>query len=409
MQPEPDSDARLLRWWAERRDRVLPAVIAVMAVAAAVWLAYEFWRLLFQPPPMGAIDLRHRHTALHGWFARELVYTRPSVLDPPATHVLLWPLLGWNDLAAARWVWALTSAAALAWTSALTVRYTRAASGPEQAMAALLPLSAYAFGATIGNGQLGVLLLPLLIAGCVRLRATQHTWRQDLLTAALLLGALVKPNLSVPFAWIVLFVSRSLRPPLIAAAAYAVLTAIGAAFQPADPATLLRQTLANASAIGARAVPGNVANLHVWLGLFGLEALAFPIWALAIGALGAWVYRHRQADVWLLLGVTAYATLLVTYHRWYDDVLLLLPTIALFRIARTSEDTTSSAAAGVLLALTIASTLAPGGLFLFPAPLNVIYVAAQVLIWVAGLGFLAVQASTAREGAVTRARPAAQA
>jgi hypothetical protein len=38
--------------------------------------------------------------------------------------------------------------------------------------------------------------------------------------------------------------------------------------------------------------------------------------------------------LWLLLGVTALVARFWTYHRWYDDLLILLPMIALFRIAQ---------------------------------------------------------------------------
>lgn len=400
-----DPDARLLHWWAQRRDRFLSAAIALMIVAAAVWLAYEFWRLLFQAPPMGAIDLRHRYNAQLGWFRGELVYTRPTVLDPPATHLLLWPLLVCVDFSAARLLWAVLSAAALAWTSMLTVRWSGAESARERTLAALLPLSTYPFGATIGNGQLGVFVLPLLIAAAVRLRSTGVAWGRDLLVAALLLGALVKPNLSAPFCWVVLFASRSLRPAWIAGAAYVALTLVSASFQPADLPTILLQSLANASEVGTKAVPGNVANLHVWLGSLGLEELAFPASLLVMIALGVWVWRNRDADLWILLGATGYTALFATYHRWYDELLLLLPIVALFRIAKSSADPATAANAGVLLVFMVASTLAPGGLFLFPPPLNLLYVAGQVLIWATGLVFLLRHASAAPRRSA--ARPAA--
>ena len=44
--------------------------------------------------------------------------------------------------------------------------------------------------------------------------------------------------------------------------------------------------------------------------------------------------------------------------------------------------------AGSLLAAMLVSTLAPGGLYLLPAPWNEVYVVAQVVVWLAGCVFL---------------------
>ena len=49
----------------------------------------------------------------------------------------------------------------------------------EQAFVALLPCSMYATGATFGNGQLVVLLLPLLIGSLLLLDRTEPSWRSD--------------------------------------------------------------------------------------------------------------------------------------------------------------------------------------------------------------------------------------
>ena len=84
--------------------------------------------------------------------------------------------------------------------------------------------------------------------------------------------------------------------------------------------------------------------------------------------LGFWIYRHRDADLWVLLGVAAIVACFWTYHRSYDDV-LLLPMVALFLMAKGG-----SSLAGVLLGAAVLLSLAPGGLFLLPPPLNTVYV-----------------------------------
>ena len=87
-----------------------------MAIAALVWLAYQFWRLLLGDAPIwptspsGAIDLKLMHQLVHEWFAGRRVYGElKTAVYPPATYVLLWPLVGWLDVGPARWLWGLTS------------------------------------------------------------------------------------------------------------------------------------------------------------------------------------------------------------------------------------------------------------------------------------------------------------
>ena len=78
---------------------------------------------------------------------------------------------------------------------------------------------------------------------------------------------------------------------------------------------------------------GGYANEHSWLEAIKLEGLEGPASLLALMILGFWVYRYRRADIWILMGVTALVARFWTYHMWYDDLLILLPMVALFRIA----------------------------------------------------------------------------
>jgi hypothetical protein len=73
-----------------------------MAVVAAVWLSYQFWRLLWQTAPSwrttptGAIDLKILHRLVQLWFVGQPVYPElPGALYPPASYAMLWPFLGW--------------------------------------------------------------------------------------------------------------------------------------------------------------------------------------------------------------------------------------------------------------------------------------------------------------------------
>ena len=128
---------------------------------------------------------------------------------------------------------------------------------------------------------------------------------------------------------------------------------------------------------------GNASNLHVWLGMLGLREWILPASLLVWLVLGFWIHRQRDGDLWALLGVAAIVACFWTYHRWYDDVLLLLPMVALFRMAKRG-----SAVAGGLLGAAILLSLAPGGLFLLPPPFNTAYVVGQTGLWMVTLLFL---------------------
>lgn len=385
-------------WWDNHGAMALRLAVALMALVAFMWLGYEFWRLLWGSEPIwpssptGAVDLKLRHEEVHHWFLGKPVYgTLPGAIYPPASYALLWPLLGWLDLTPARWLWAVMSVLALVWLIYLIIHESGADTPLESFFVALMPLSMYATGATIGNGQLIVLILPAILAGLLMLHRRQDRWSGELLAAALVLMALVKPSISVPFFWIVLFVPRRLRPALLVSLGYVALTLFAVSFQEVTVFSLLRDWLTGSS--GAGKIAGE-ANLHILLTALGLEELILPASLLVLLTLGFWAYRYRQIDIWLLMGVTAIAARFWSYHRWYDDLLILLPLVALFRIAKRGLSTDGSdIVAGVLLAITLCATLAPGGLYLFSSPWNNLYVAGQVIVWIVVLVFLLNQAA----------------
>lgn len=384
---------RVEAWWLPRKGRLLAAACVLMAVSAAIWLAYQFWRLLLGEAPLwpgspvGAVDLRIVRGLMDAWFAGRAVYREFGTANyPPASHLLLWPLLGWPPASALRGYWAATTLLALAWLVSLGLRLSGADSRAERALIALLPLSMYATGATIGNGQLTIHLLPMLVASVLWAARGAGRWRDDLLAAALMLLALSKPSLAAPFFWLLLWLPGRLRPALLALAGYFGLTLWAASFQEDGLLTLVRGWLAVGTGVGAWA---GSANVHLWLGAVGLSAAILPASFAMLGLLGWWLWRQRHADVRLLLGVTAIVARLWAYHNWYDDLLMLLPMLALWALAKGGANSGPARVwAGLLLAVTTAFMLAPGGLFLLPQPWKGLYIAAQVAVWLADLGLL---------------------
>jgi hypothetical protein len=118
--------------------------------------------------------------------------------------------------------------------------------------------------------------------------------------------------------------------------------------------------------------PG-LANLRLAVS-FGILAL-FAIWS----------YFYRRTEVTLMLGIGAAVARLWAYHRSYDDVLMVLPAVAHFRIVAIGSGREAwRVAAGVLLAVLLGSLV---GLRVLD-PLH----AAVGMIWPLVLLFLLVEA-----------------
>jgi hypothetical protein len=347
------------------------------------------------------------------WFRGEPIYRSfRNATYPPASYALLWPLVGWSGIGKTLLVWAFTAAACLAVLVRISVRASGADTRLERTLVALVPLAMYATGATIGNGQITIHVMSLMAAALVCLRpegwradgsllgafrtaqpaATQrgavppNLRRPQVLGALLFLGALVKPVLSAPFFWIVLFVPGTLWPAALVLIGYAILTVFSASFQSDGLVSLFSEWLTRGAAMGAGA---GESNLHIWMSSLGYERGILPASLAVLTILGVWVYRHRKGEFWALMGVSAIAARFWAYNRWYDDLLLLFPIVALFRIAKTSRrGETTRTWACVLFALTLASTLAPGGLYVLPDAWRPAYLLGQSLIWAGVLAFL---------------------
>ena len=382
--------------WTRYRIRILRITIWFMIAITLLWLGYEFWRLLWQSGEMGAVDLKLRFGEVRDWFEGRPIYEQVGhAVYPPASYMMLWPFLGWLSVSAARWFWTLTSIIALGALVQLIVRESGANTRLERAFMVLMPLSIYATGATIGNGQLGLHVLPCLMVAILGLRQRQRTWRQDVWLALLMVFALIKPTVSVPFFWIILFVPTGLRPAALITLMYAGLTLLASLFQAAGPVPLFLDWVTagtRAAVWGATHGEGSIdvhVNLHSVSSALNIVGWNPYVSILVLVLLGLWIYFHRHWDVWVLLGVTAIVARFWTYHGWYDDVLMLLPMIALFRIAKKGGSFPRiNRLAGVLCALMLLFSLAPGGLYSLPAPWNSVYVAGQTLTWLGTLWFL---------------------
>jgi hypothetical protein len=193
----------------------------------------------------------------------------------------------------------------------------------------------YASGATIGNGQLGIHVLVALFAGILVLTRAHATLASDLCGAALMLFALVKPSMTAPFFFLILMVPGRVRPALLVAGAYMVMTWWALAYQNTDTETLLHGWLRNSS---REATNGGYADIQRLLSVLGLSQLSAVASVGILAATGVLVYLNRQKDLWQLIGIVALMSRFGVHHRWYDDMLVVVAIVTAFRLRKEIEE-----------------------------------------------------------------------
>lgn len=386
--------------WSRHRIILLQIAIALMTLLAVLKLGDEFRRLLWESGETGAIDLKLRYTEVHAWFAGEPVYrVILSAVYPPQSYTVLWFLLGWLPLSGARWLWAMTSLVMLVWLSRLTVQTSTPTNALESTFVALLPLSMIATGVTIGNGQLILHVLPCLLTSIALFRQNDR-WQKDLIAAILFGIALVSPIITPPFLWIVAFATKRLRPLLWVSLGYLAATGVALLFQFSNLSLIWTVARPQPGVPMERVLGESYANLHTWLFNLGINVFHLSsrdpriIGSIGISSLlvflglGLWIYWHRDRDLWILLGVTAIVARLWTYHRLYNNLLILLPMITLFRILKHHPSMQQRSLAGILFALTWFGMLLPARLQLYPGSLNWLATLGHPVVWIAVLIFL---------------------
>jgi len=378
---------RLHAFWTKHRNTILRVSIVLLALYACAKLGDEFYRLTLRPDRPGAIDLKLRYREVHEWFAGNPVYGRiPQAVYPPATYAILWPFLGWMSLGAARWFWAATSAGALAWLAVLLVRESGAQDQLERWFVALMPLSLIGTGVCLGNGQLTIHLLLALLTGLVLMCRPGGSWGRDAAAAGLMVIALAKPSIAAPFFWIALFAPGRLRPAALTLVFYGLLTVGAAHFQKPGLFELMGQWLKFAP---MEVAEQGYADLHKWMTLLGLKAYALHVSLAVLAAAGIWTYRNRRADLWLQLAVVAMVARLWTYHRQYDNMLLLPPMLVFFRVAREDAEVERRTAAGLLLALLLVALMFPARMLeWWPQPWPFLFSLVHTALFLAALVFL---------------------
>jgi len=381
---------KLRRWWKSHGSKVLKIAIVILAGFAILKLGSEFWRLVMGETWLGAIDLKIRHHEVTRWFAGKPIYHIPSAVYPPASYVFFWPLLGWLSIPLARWFCLVTTLATLGWLCSLIVRESGAENRLERVFVVLMLLSMNPLGVSIGNGQITLYVLTLLTAGLMLIARDRHSLSRDLLAAFLIMVSLTKPNVSVPFFWLVLIVPGRLRPAIFVGVGYLASTFLGTTFQGDGLFALLQDWLDRTEVCGSVGDSTDVISMINVSGATMAWQRGNITSGLILVGLGIWISAHRKVDFWILLGVTAVIARIWTYHKLYDNVLILLPMVALFQAAKgVSSSERGSFLAGILLALNVMAMLIPSSCYNFwlhPWPTVFIYTC--FFVWTLDLIYL---------------------
>lgn len=306
--------ARLLAW----------TFLAACALLGAKRIAWQTRALAVVEPYPAAVDLKLRYAETQGWWDGRPVYGERRDADyPPASYVMFWPFLRPWSLPTARALWCavnLVALAALSWIFARAVP----AEPRRRVLAGLLPFFATPSAATIGAGQVGLVVLAATLAAIL---LAEHAGRRAtrLPSAALAWLGLAKPSVTVPLTLALLGSTPGWWAAVLSGAAYAGATAAACAAQP----VALRECLGGWIRQGLGFADMGYGNLATWANAAGHPRWILPLAAAAFAGAATWLWRHRRAGLWTKLGVLGCVARLWTYHNPVDDLLIYLPIVAL--------------------------------------------------------------------------------
>ncbi|MGA1354329.1 MAG: glycosyltransferase family 87 protein [Candidatus Limnocylindrus sp.] len=387
------------------RHNIWRAGIALMVILAAAWMSYQAYRYFADPGALGnrevlkgAIDLNMRYREVQAWFSGRPVYrTIGTAVYPPATYAILGIVFNGLPWPVVKVLWFAGSLVSAGWLGALLARHSGAESRDERIFIGVMPFALYATGAAMGNGQLIVFVLPLVLCSLLMLARPTLTRRQLWVGSLFMVLSLVQPTIAAPFFWIVLFCSPRLRAAVIVVAGYVALTAVALLFQmdamaragsTGTPVGLMQIWTRKAQGGSFHgSITGGYGTIHDLAAEIGLHGWNWHASLLVLVLLGAWILRQRKSDIWLLMGVAAIVARVWAYHRWYNDLLLIVPLISLLRMSR--EPTLSPKARIATVAILVwvwAFLLAPGVLYTVPSP--DLLVGIQIAGWMAALVLL---------------------
>jgi hypothetical protein len=303
---------------------------------------------------------------------------------PPFGFVSALPFF-WPDWPAVRLWWSALNLVAtlviLAYAFHIGSRY-----GPEVGFlfaAAVLAIGGAA--TTLEVGQYGLVVMAFL-AGAAWAGERETTGRQILM--GLLIGiALVKITITVPFVAALMVGAVAVHRRWIAFATMIVYCLIGSLIAWVVVSTNPLEMLIQLKAMGAYLAEGGTLGIAHGLASLGFSPDAINLISMTVVMIPAlaimWMLRARP--LLELFAIAAVAGRLWTYHRSYDDVMLIFLILAALRIL--FELGWKNLPALGVAALVIVSVCAPGRVLGIPA-----FQLAQIFIWVIGAAWLLIAA-----------------
>lgn len=412
----------------KHKGLLLYAVIALLSLAILTRLPYEFYRLLFSDSELGAIDLIQRHEEVQSWFSGEPVYRLlDSAVYPPASYLMMWPFMGFESWVIARWVWAISSVVLLAFLIQRLLVSQSINGFANRLFWSLFVCAHYATGITLGNGQLTIHIMAVLVAGLAFLTDNKRSWSVYLGAGSLAALSLIKPTVTLPFMWLVLFIPRNIYPALWTGVIYSFLALMASIFQAGGVLQLhlawFRKGASGAiwsstvtsdegvsNVLGSEALGQGISNLgnllggdigygdiQSILGGFGMSQWSLPSSLIILFLTGIWVYFHRRCNAWILMGIAAIISRIWIYHRVYDDMLIIFAIFAVIAVIQQGTYPTHPRLGKVLLSLLVIASLLPASLRLLPHPLNLGFTMGQFLLWMVTLLYLLYAAHVERQ------------
>ena len=367
----------------QQTNRAIWLIGIVLFTLAGTRLGYESWRLLLDDSRFGAVDFYAYYNETRFWFADPSESIVDETVTPlPATFILLWPLLGWLSAENALILWTVAMIAALGGLIYLTLRDLALDDWRHKLLVVLYLLAIFPTGVTIGNGQLTFFALLVLTVVLRYLNRHRPSWRRAITATPLLLLALMKPHISVPFFWLILWHQRAWRAVGLTFVSYLGLTALALSFQPPGwfDRWLFDTTQASADY--------GYGNIPLFLGGFGLGEYSFLFTLIIFLLAGGWVYLHRDSDFLLLFGICTLVARIWTYHGLYDDWMIVWVMVILGRLQARPKMAAWRTHIRVLIGALAIGLLVPATLFRWQNWVGEVGRTTQLALWVGTLAWL---------------------
>lgn len=312
--------------------------------------------------PSSAVDLRNRDMEQAFFADGKDPYDHMEGSQPPWAYPF-GILLTWPEWPAVRAYFAALNLVALAWLMWWAYREPRDAT-PEARL--VLMAAVFAFGGSCTATEVGQIsiVVTALLAGALWCDRAGHQYWCGLLVAF----ATIKPTIAVPFAVALLLASR-FRAAAVAAAYGAVASGLAWVVTGASPLRMVQQMADGAKTYINDGTLGLV-DVAQWLGASPAAAVWLP---LLVAVPCAALMLNARPSLTLAFAVAAVWGRLWTYHKSYDDVMLVFLLIPLGVLALNRIPSTAARIAFVVMGLL---AWIPGQLLALPA-IQVL----QLIVW----------------------------